>query len=59
MSSSPQSQRSDEFTSRSAHESICMTCYATIRAMRTENLEAAQQRHASDCSGWVDGEPRE
>ena len=46
---SPQPQ----FTDRTPHESICMTCYATVRAAHTEHLEDAQSRHANECSGLV------
>jgi hypothetical protein len=57
MSSSPQLQKVARFTDRSPHESICMTCYATVRAAHSEDLQAAQHRHANECSGQVGGEP--
>jgi hypothetical protein len=57
MSSSPQRQKVAWFTNRTPHESICLTCYLTVRAARSENLEAAQLRHANECSGQVGCEP--
>ncbi len=42
MSSSPQLQLNVQFTRRSARDSICMICYATVRPASTEDLEAAQ-----------------
>jgi hypothetical protein len=57
MSSSPQLQEVARFTDRTPYESICMTCFATVRAAHSESLEACQRRHASECSGWVGSEP--
>jgi hypothetical protein len=53
MSSSPQPAKSREFTDRTPGESICMTCYATVRAPNTESLQTEQQRHKGECTGEI------
>ncbi len=50
--SSPSTKPEPEFTRRSASESICMYCYATVRETVWENLEAAERLHASVCLQW-------
>jgi hypothetical protein len=47
-----QPEKYSAFTQRSPQESICMICYATVRA-EDESLKAAQERHLKECSGDV------
>jgi hypothetical protein len=49
MASSSQSEQPIRFTRRAASDSICMTCYATIRPANGESLEEAERRHAQEC----------
>lgn len=41
--------KSDKFAKRNPHESICMACYATVRAQTGENLAEAEKRHGAEC----------
>jgi len=38
-----------EFTSRSETDSICMSCYRTVRADRYTSLKQAQREHSTVC----------
>jgi hypothetical protein len=38
-----------EFTRRSKTESICMRCFATVRAKRPEFLDREERLHAATC----------
>jgi hypothetical protein len=49
MASAPNPDKSAQFTAMNASESICMRCYATIRAIEEVDLEEAQQRHLKEC----------
>jgi hypothetical protein len=51
MASSPKRDISIEFTAMSESESICLRCYATIRASDEEDLRTAQNRHLKECRG--------
>ena len=55
MSSSQSLRKSSQFTARTPCESICMTCYATVRASTSEILPSEQQRHLAECSGEIGG----
>jgi hypothetical protein len=38
-----------QFTSRSETDSICMSCYRTVRADRYTSLRQAQREHSAVC----------
>lgn len=39
------------FERRTRTESICLRCFATVRANRSVSLEEAEQAHLSECTG--------
>lgn len=46
----PESMTPDgEFTRRSAHESICMCCFLTVRTAFDQTLEEAEREHLKIC----------
>lgn len=47
MKSQPQAS----FERRTPTESICLECFATVRANRSVSLEEAEQAHLSECTG--------
>jgi hypothetical protein len=47
MKSQPQAT----FERRTPTESICLECFATVRANRSVSLEEAEQAHLSECTG--------
>jgi hypothetical protein len=38
------------FTKRTPKESICMRCFATVRAADEESLCEAEERHGKECA---------
>ena len=47
--SSPTIEETREYTRRSEKESICMSCYLTVRADRYASLEEAERTHSQLC----------
>jgi hypothetical protein len=51
MSTPKPANPEEDFVRRSETESVCMSCFMTIRASRQESLEKAEQNHAAECPG--------
>jgi hypothetical protein len=47
--SSSQPQRKDDYTRKSEKESICLSCYMTVRSDRYTALEEAEHIHSEVC----------